>query len=142
MTRDVLARKLDALRRYLDALRPHRGRSADDIADAPYEVERLLELIVQVAVDILAHELAERGTTPSSYRDAFVQAGAAGLIPRALALRLSEAAGLRNILVHLYETIDYEIVAASVGGALDDFQAFLDHYATRLKEAAGEGTEG
>jgi len=36
VTRDVLARKLDALRRW------------------------------QVAVDIVAHELAERGTTPSS----------------------------------------------------------------------------
>ncbi len=142
MTRDVLARKLDALRRYLDDLRPHRGRSADDIEDAPYEVERLLELIVQVAADIGAHELAERGTTPASYRDAFAQAGAATLIPRALASRLSEAAGLRNILVHLYETIDYEIVAASVGDALDDFQAFMDHYATRLEKTAEKGTEG
>ena len=34
--------------------------------------------------------------------------------------------------VHMYETIDYEIVAASVSPALEDFGAFLDRYRRRL----------
>ena len=42
----------------------------------------------------------------------------------ALAGRLADAAGLRNVLVHLYEDIDYEIVAASVERALEDFGEF------------------
>jgi hypothetical protein len=32
----------------------------------------------------------------------------------------------------MYETIDYEIVAASVSPALEDFGAFLDRYRRRL----------
>lgn len=48
-----------------------------------------------------------------------------GLLAEDLAERLSRAAGLRNILVHLYEDIDYEIVAASIDAALDDFDALL-----------------
>lgn len=132
MTREVLARKLASLERYLEDLRPHRGRAADELRRDPYEVERLLELVVQVAVDILSHELAERSVTPESYRDAFLCAADAELIPGDLADRLAGAAGLRNVLVHMYDDIDYEIVAASVSRALDDFGRFLDLYRERL----------
>lgn len=125
MSPDVLARKLERLRRYLDDLAAHRGRTAEEVAADPYAVERLLELVVQVAVDILSHQLVERGLTPESYRQTFEQSGAEGLVPGDLADRLSRAAGLRNVLVHLYEDIDYQIVAASIDAALADFGALL-----------------
>lgn len=126
MSPDVLARKLERLRKYLDDLAVHRDRTARDVADDPYAVERLLELVVQVAVDILSHQLAERGLSPESYRDTFELAGTEALLPEDLADRLSRSAGLRNILVHLYEDIDYEIVAASIPAALDDFGLLLE----------------
>lgn len=131
MTRDVLVRKLARLRSYLEDLRPHAGRSSDEIAGDPYEVERLLELLVQVAVDIVSHELAERGSVPETYRAAFTEAGKEGLIPSDLARSLADAAGLRNILVHLYEDIDYEIVAESVTRAMDDFARFIEVFSAR-----------
>jgi hypothetical protein len=81
MTRDVLARKLRRLCSYLTHLAHHAGRSGDDIADDPFEVERLLELVVQVPVDILSHELAARGIVPESYRDTFVQADVRACCP-------------------------------------------------------------
>lgn len=143
MTRDVLARKLERLRIYLTGLAPHEGKSAEEVRADPYEVERLLELLVQVAVDIVSHELAERGRVPDSYRDAFLAAGAEGLLPEGLSERLAKAAGLRNVLVHLYNEIDYEIVAASIGRALRDFGRFLDVYAARLEEGdPGGGVAG
>lgn len=138
MTREVLLRKLARLRTYLEDLRPHRGRSPGELADDPYEVERLLELLVQVAVDIVTHELAEGGVVPESYRIAFLEAGRAGLIPEELAASLADAAGLRNVLVHLYEDIDYEIVAESVARALADFTRFQEVYSARGAEA-GDG---
>ena len=52
-----------------------------------------------------------------------------------MATRLADAAGLRNILVHLYEEIDYEIVAASIGPAIDDFGRLLRVLQARLDEA-------
>lgn len=136
MTRDVLARKLVRLRGYLDDLRPHRDRTAHDLEADPYEVERLLELVVQVSVDILNHELAERGIIPESDRDSFVEAGEQGLLPGDLAESLALSAGLRNVLVHAYEEIDYEIVAMSVSRALDDVGRFADVFVARLEEEA------
>lgn len=135
MTREVLARKLAALERYLGDLGRHRGMAPERLEEDPYRVERLLELVVQVAVDIVAHELAERDVTPESYRDAFLRAVDADLLPEDLARRLADAAGLRNVLVHLYDTIDYEIVAASVARALEDFGAFLELYRGRLSDS-------
>lgn len=135
MSPDVLARKLERLRRYLDHLAAHRGRTSEEVAADPYAVERLLELVVQVSVDILSHQLAERGLTPESYRDTFELAGGEGLLADELADRLSRAAGLRNILVHLYEDIDYEIVAASIDRALDDFGALLRTLEANLPDA-------
>jgi uncharacterized protein YutE (UPF0331/DUF86 family) len=134
VTRDVLVRKLARLKGFLDDRRPHRGRRADDLEEDPYVVERLLELVVQVSVDILNHELAERGVLPESYRDSFLEAGKRGLIPTVLAGDLALSAGLRNVLVHAYEEIDYEIVAASIDRALDDLTRFVDVYATRLDD--------
>jgi uncharacterized protein YutE (UPF0331/DUF86 family) len=134
VTSDVLARKLQRLRTYLGHLAGHVGRAPDDIAADPFEVERLLELVVQVAVDILNHDLAAAGMVPESYRDTFIQAGARGLLPDALAHTLARSAGLRNILVHAYEEIDYEIVAASIGRAVEDLGRFLEIYSERLDE--------
>ncbi|MGH7541286.1 MAG: type VII toxin-antitoxin system HepT family RNase toxin, partial [Gemmatimonadota bacterium] len=134
MTRDVIARKLARLRVYLADLAPHAGKSTERILDDRYEIERLLELLVQVAVDIVSHELAERGVVPDSYRGAFLAAATERLLPADLAGRLADAAGLRNILVHLYEEIDYEIVAGSIAEALGDFGQFAELYAARLDE--------
>lgn len=134
MSPEVLARKLDRLRAFLSDLRPHRDRSAADVRQDPYEVERLLELLVQVSVDVLAHQLAERSVTPDSYRAVFEHAGQEGLIAQDLASRLADAAGLRNVLVHLYEEIDYEIVATSIGRAIDDFGELLEALLDRLDE--------
>lgn len=96
-------------------------------------MERLLELVVQVALDILSHLLAEDGVTPTSYRQVFEEAGRHGVLPADLASRLSDSAGLRNILVHMYDEIDYAIVAASVGRALTDFRDLLVVLEARLE---------
>lgn len=136
MSPEVLARKLERLATYLADLEPHRGRTGAEIRQDPYEVERLLELLVQVAVDVLAHLLSEQGITPASYRETFEEAGAQGLIPEPLASRLSGAAGLRNVLVHLYEEIDYEIVARSIENAARDFRELL-----RVLEGRLDGEE-
>jgi uncharacterized protein YutE (UPF0331/DUF86 family) len=132
--RDVLARKLAALATLLRDLEPHAGKSAAQVHEARYEIERILELLVQVTVDLLGHELAEQGVVPASHPDTFLQAGRRGLLPEDLAASLADAAGLRNVLVHLYERIDYEIVAASIDRSLRDFGRVVDLYRERLED--------
>jgi uncharacterized protein YutE (UPF0331/DUF86 family) len=133
MTPEVLARKLARLREFLDDLSPHAGKSVGEVMEDRYEIERLLELLVQVSVDMVGHDLAGRDVVPGSYREAFLEAGRQEILPMELSERLADAAGLRNVLVHLYDTIDYQIVAASIGRALTDFGHLSDIYAARLE---------
>jgi uncharacterized protein YutE (UPF0331/DUF86 family) len=81
MPREVLLRKLAYVRRLLHDLGAFAEASQSEIEVQHYTVERIIELLVAVMSDLLFHMLAERGLQPASYRDAFRQAGAAGLLP-------------------------------------------------------------
>jgi len=120
----VLRPKLERLATYLADLRRHRARRQSDIQEDLYGVERRLELLVQVAVDILGDLLAEKSITVWSYRRAFELGGREGFLPTDLAHRLAEVARLNNVLIHLYEDIDYQVMADSVERALADFDEF------------------
>lgn len=121
MAPEVVLRKLTTIRRLLRDLQRHETASIDDVRASHYEIERILELLATASADLLQHLLAERGEIASSYRDVFRMSGEADLLPRELASRLEEAAGMRNVLVHLYDEIDVGILHASIGKALRDY---------------------
>ncbi len=129
MAPDVLLRKLNYLRQLLNDLTPYKDATIEEVEAEHYKLERLLELLVMAASDILHHLLAERGKTAVSYKDAFQLAAQERLLPQDLSERLQDAAGMRNILVHMYEKIDYEILHQSIPGALDDFAQFVAIFA-------------
>lgn len=125
MAPEVVFRKLEMLRRLLTDLEPFADADPERIAESHYAVERILELLGTSAADLVSHLLAERGEAPSSYRETFRRAGEEGLIPSSLAASLEEAAAMRNVLVHLYEHIDYAILHAAVPRALRDFRQLI-----------------
>ena len=132
MAPDVLLRKLTYMRQLLTDLAPYSGASLAEITAEHYKVERLLELLVMTASDILFHKLEGMGISPESYRDAFKKAAEEGMLPDDLAARLQLAAGMRNILVHMYEDIDYKILRDSVDPALNDFGQFVRIFSEKL----------
>lgn len=129
MAPDVLLRKLMYMRQLLKDLAPYKDATLEVVEAEHYKLERLLELLVMSATDILNHLLGERGKTAVSYKDTFRLATQEGLLPQELSERLQDAAGMRNILVHLYEEIDYEILHQSIPGALEDFAQFVAIFA-------------
>ena len=56
----------------------------------------------------------------------------AGVIDGELALRLKKAVGFRNVAVHQYESIDWNIVHAIAQRHLDDFGVFASVILARL----------
>jgi uncharacterized protein YutE (UPF0331/DUF86 family) len=80
---------------------------------------------IQAAIDIANHLIAERSLErPSTYRESFQILSEQNLIPSELADGLSELAGFRNVLVHLYWVLDLEKVhgvLVSGPGALEEF---------------------
>ena len=126
MSPDVVRRKLSAVANYLRDLRRHEGITFEAFMERHYEVERILELLIMNASDIIMHLLSSRGEAPPvSYRAAFLRAGEVGIISTELSKNLSMSAGLRNILVHEYEEIDYSLLHNSIPVALRDFTRLI-----------------
>jgi uncharacterized protein YutE (UPF0331/DUF86 family) len=126
MSPDVLKRKLSAIANYLQDLRRHEGITFDEFMAHHYEIERILELLIMNASDIIMHLLSSKGEAPpSTYRSSFLRAGELGIISIELSRNLSLSAGLRNILVHEYEEIDYSVLYRSIPSALRDFTMLI-----------------
>jgi uncharacterized protein YutE (UPF0331/DUF86 family) len=122
---EVKKRKLQKLMQYLHDLRKHEDVSFDEFMKKHYEVERIIQLMIETSADLIFHELSKKNTTPDSYREAFLLAGRMNIIPEELAKNLSLACGMRNILVHEYEEIDYNLVHKSIKTALQDLGEFI-----------------
>lgn len=124
----VVRRKLRKLEEYVDQLSRLQPESFEAYKASVLHrraIERLLQLLVEVASDINTHVLVSLGSPPpDDYYDGFIRMGESGVIPQELALRLAPSAGARNILVHEYEVIDDRIVYESVPNALADFRAY------------------
>lgn len=127
---EVVARKLAHLSPYLEELKPYRAVSLEEyVAEGGPRrtIERLLQLLVEVAADINVHIVTEiEGTPPTDYRSSFSAMVRCGVLSHDLAERLAPSAGLRNILVHAYDEIDDEEVHGSIAPALEDFEAYRD----------------
>jgi uncharacterized protein YutE (UPF0331/DUF86 family) len=126
MSPDVIAKKLVSMTTYLNDLLPHKDIAFDEFMKKHYEIERLLELLVMTASDIVFHLISSKGESiPASYKAAFLRAGELGLISSGLGKSLALGAGLRNILVHEYADIDYNLVHQSIPTATRDFADFI-----------------
>jgi len=82
-----------------------------------------------MAVDIANHIIAEkRFRKPGAYREAFEILHEEGLISTNLSDKLSDLAGLRNILVHIYWRLDIDAVYGVLqqdSGVLKEFGAVV-----------------
>ena len=96
-----------------------------------------LLISIQSAIDIVNHIIAEKGfRKPSTYRETFEILYEEGLISKNLSENLSDLAGFRNVLVHIYWQLDiaaiYEIVQQDLG-VLKNFEGVVK----RLLQDAG-----
>jgi uncharacterized protein YutE (UPF0331/DUF86 family) len=132
MAPDVLLRKLTYLRQLLADLAPYKNVTLEQVVAEHYKLERIFELLVIATTDILKHQLANRDIWPDSYRDSYKLAAKQGLLPADLAERLQDAASMRNLIVHLYERVDYTILRDSIAPALRDFSQVLAVFESQL----------
>ena len=89
--------------------------------------ERVLQELVEAAVDVNQHLLAASGSGAApDYRQSFLEAGRLGIIPSSLAAELAPSAGLRHRLVHEYDEIDDAIVFAAVRFAHSLFPHYIE----------------
>jgi uncharacterized protein YutE (UPF0331/DUF86 family) len=125
---EVIRRKLLDVREAVSRLRswlPITVERLEQDIMLRWAVEHGLHLAAEALFDTGSHLLAgEFQEAPDEYRDIPPRLGARGVLSSATAARLESLAGFRNVLVHVYATVDVRRVHAGLG-RLDDFDAFV-----------------
>lgn len=130
--RDKARRLLNELTACVSDLKRYRDRTTrhelETHRDIQHMVLRALHVAAQASVDLAMHLGADAGLPQAaSYQDSFRRLTEAGLIAPDLADRLAGWAGFRNVLAHLYASVDYGRVYDALGevGDLERFAAIV-----------------
>lgn len=126
--RHALSSRFDALEGYLAELRSFQSVSREEFvreSAVHHLAERFLHLACESVLDIAQHVIADQGYRQAqSYKDTMDVLSEEGLIDRALAERLKGWMGFRNVLVHLYLTIDHGRSWDAIHDDLGDLEQF------------------
>jgi uncharacterized protein YutE (UPF0331/DUF86 family) len=115
---EIVKRKLAIIVENLKALEPIKSMERDEYEKDLFKrkaTERLLQELIEAAIDINTHIIVETGNTaPDDYYESFIKAGELNIVSSDLAEKLAPSAGLRNRLVHEYDRIDHSMVHKAV----------------------------
>ena len=128
MDKDVINRKLESLRRCIARITSKLPITRDELR-SNYDLQDIialnLERAVQTCVDIAAHVISQTEIPPpSTMAEGFARLAELQILPLQLAESLQKAVAFRNILVHNYTDINWDIVTDMVTHRLTDFVQF------------------
>lgn len=128
MDRSLRDHKLESLRRCIERIKAKRpGSPADLIED--YDLQDILsvnlERAVQLSVDLAVGIIAGLDVpAPETMAQGFEIIAKHGFISEATARQMKKAVGFRNIAVHRYREVDWNIVFHVVHQNTEDFEQF------------------
>jgi len=136
--KDRVNLRLKKLLQYVNKLKKYQGITSDELvkdSDKRDVVERNLHLACEIVIDIANNLNSEfRLPPPSDNKFAIMTLGEAGILEKKFAEELSGLAPFRNVLVHDYLEVNYEIVVNVLNNKLDDFLKFAKIIAEFLQK--------
>jgi uncharacterized protein YutE (UPF0331/DUF86 family) len=126
--RDVLAGRLGELLRRVGRVRQHCPATAAELASDPDRLDLVsfnLMLAVQACLDAASHVIADEGwPAAQDLAGAFLCLHEHGAVSAPVAAALARAAGLRNIVAHVYARLDPQLLHAAATDGLGDLERF------------------
>ncbi len=126
---EVIRRKLVTIVENLKALEPIQKMRREEYIQDLYKrkaTERLLQELIEAAIDINVHMIAESGhPAPDDYYETFIRMAELGIVSSTLAEKLAPSAGLRNRLVHEYDALDHSMVLKAVTMAEELYDRYV-----------------
>src|SRR3989344_5844176 len=129
LDKEALQSKIARIRRNLRELKrlgklPYKKYIQEDYHTAV--AERLLHISIEAMLDIGSHIIAEEGLgEPLEYRNVFSILVKAKILPKNKEEDFVNLTGLRNRIVHLYDTIDHKRIHSFFQHNLNDFEIFI-----------------
>ena len=132
--RDFVIRKLSLIQDDLAKLATFSSYTLDEIAGdfvKQAAVERMLERIINRAIDVNHHLIAELSqkeiSPPKDYRETFLILAQLGLYSKEFGESVGKSIGTRNILVHEYDKTDPRLIYDSIADCLKDYREYVDY---------------
>lgn len=127
--KEVVRRKIAVIIENLKALETIKDMTIEQYTDDIYKrkaTERLLQELIEAAIDINIHLIVQTGNTvPDDYYESFIKTGELKIIPTGLAEKLVPSAGLRNRLIHEYDLLEHSVVLKSVKVTEDLYPEYI-----------------
>jgi len=131
---NFIKRKISLIQDELAHLTDFKEYSFDEVA-ADYvkqaAMERILERIINRAIDINQHliaELAKKETSsPKDYTETFLTLSEFDIYPKEFGKEISKSIGTRNKLAHEYDKVNHATIYNSVGDCLKDYHQYCDY---------------
>jgi len=136
--KQAILRKIASLKRCIDRIEekiPETSEKLQTDYDSQDIVSLNLQRAVQICVDIAAHlnaQLAVRA--PESMIKSFENLNRLGIISDKICERMKKSVGFRNIAVHEYSTINWDIVFSVSTTNLNDFRQFSKEIVTWMNK--------
>lgn len=128
MDREIVEQKIESLRRCIQRIQDKCPETAEALShdlDAQDILSLNITRAIQLCVDVGAHLISAHNIpAPDTMGQTFSLLADLGYLAKAQAESLRKAVGFRNIAVHNYEAINWQIVHAIATRHLDDFKAF------------------
>ncbi|HCE45363.1 MAG TPA: hypothetical protein DET40_17630 [Lentisphaeria bacterium] len=128
MDKMVIFNKIESLRRCINRIRektPETAGQLESDIDLQDIITVNLERAVQTSVDMAAHIIAElESPAPETMAEAFVILEKNRIIPPELSVKMQKAVAFRNIAVHAYQKMNWNIVHKIAKDGINDFVEF------------------
>ena len=128
MDKQIVEQKLESLRRCIERIQGKQPLTVNDLEtdiDKQDIISLNLSRAVQLTVDIGVHIISGLSSqVPDTMGQTFEVLADKQVISKELAIRLKKSVGFRNIAVHNYDAINWDIVHSIVQLHLRDFSEF------------------
>ncbi|MCE7740918.1 MAG: DUF86 domain-containing protein [Candidatus Heimdallarchaeota archaeon] len=135
---DFLKERLAFSKKYIDRLKKIQSIPKEEfLQDFPIQLqtERIFEIITLIMLDVCTHIVAHsKETPPASYSDCMQKLADLNVISKENVSTYIKIIKMRNIIVHQYGEVDFEIVHSSLELLNEDFQNFKEQILTWLEK--------
>ena len=125
INRVLIEEKLNNSKKYLTSLKKlpdNPGETFLSDLDMQLKGERLLEVLAQIMLDICTHIIANTDIeTPASYADCLKALVKLGIFSKENSTTFISIVKMRNLIVHQYGIIDYQMLFSSLKKLEKDF---------------------
>lgn len=129
--------RIENLKSYVKILEDLKNITLEELEKEPIKkgaLERYLQLSIESCVDIAEMIISDqRLSTPQTATEAIEVLGKESILESDFAKEFSKAVGFRNILIHDYVRIDYQLVLENLKENLSDFHRFIKEILQFLK---------